>query len=175
MVWKFCGQHSFCIVSGESPKTMWKLCLSTKLPHHEIRWNYDILRSDKLFTFEISTDLYEPAKKFSTISFRFKLFCVHQYLLTICKNLEQLSGNAIRNNFKLFQIHWRIHNNSQKCERKHSHLWKLLQIHKKLPIRINPQQLRSWSRSGNFCVFNRLLLLFVYHGEKLIKLKSLPF
>ena len=24
---------------------MRKLCLSTKFPHHEIRWNYDILRS----------------------------------------------------------------------------------------------------------------------------------
>ena len=163
MVWKVCGQHSFCIVSGESPETMWKLCLSTKLPHHEIRWNYGILSSDKPFTPEITTDLYESAKKFSTISFRFKLFCVHQDLLTICKNFDQLSVNAIRNNFKLFQIHWRVHNNVQKCERKHSHLWKLLQIHKKLPIHINPQQLRSWSRSRNFCVFNRLLLLFVFH------------
>ena len=28
-----------------SPETMRKLCLSTKFPHHEIRWNYGILRS----------------------------------------------------------------------------------------------------------------------------------
>ena len=30
----------------ESPKTMRKLCLSTKFPHQEIRWNYGILRSE---------------------------------------------------------------------------------------------------------------------------------
>ena len=30
---------------GESPETMRKLCLSTKFPHQEIRWNYGILRS----------------------------------------------------------------------------------------------------------------------------------
>ena len=29
-----------------SPETMRKLCLFTKFPHHEIRWNYGILRSD---------------------------------------------------------------------------------------------------------------------------------
>ena len=34
--------HSFRIVSGE---TMWKLCLSTKFLHKEIRLNYGILRS----------------------------------------------------------------------------------------------------------------------------------
>ena len=27
------------------PETMRKLCLSTKFPHHEIRWNYGIFRS----------------------------------------------------------------------------------------------------------------------------------
>ena len=50
-------RHSFRIVSGESPETIRKLYLSTKFPHHEIRWNYGILRSDyknkKLFHFTI--------------------------------------------------------------------------------------------------------------------------
>ena len=32
-------------VSGDSTETMRKLCLSTKFPHHEIMWNYGILRS----------------------------------------------------------------------------------------------------------------------------------
>ena len=27
-------------VSEESPKTLWKLCPSTKFPHQDIRWNY---------------------------------------------------------------------------------------------------------------------------------------
>ena len=39
------------MVSGELPETMRKLCLSTKFPHQEIRWNYGILRSDSYFTF----------------------------------------------------------------------------------------------------------------------------
>ena len=45
LVWKFWERHSFRIVSGESSETMWKLCLSTKFPHHEIKWNYGIFRS----------------------------------------------------------------------------------------------------------------------------------
>ena len=30
---------------SDTPETMQKLCLSTKFPHQEIRWNYRILRS----------------------------------------------------------------------------------------------------------------------------------
>ena len=41
----FVQRHSFRIVSGESPETLRKLWLSTKFPHHKIRWNYGILRS----------------------------------------------------------------------------------------------------------------------------------
>ena len=37
-------RHSFHIVSGESPETTRKLCLSTKFPYQEIRWNYGIFR-----------------------------------------------------------------------------------------------------------------------------------
>ena len=32
----FMERHSFCIVSGDSPKTMQKLCLATKFPHQEL-------------------------------------------------------------------------------------------------------------------------------------------
>ena len=45
LVWKFCGKAQFRIVSGDLPETMWKLCLSTKFSHQEIRWNYSIFRS----------------------------------------------------------------------------------------------------------------------------------
>ena len=57
LVWKFCGKaqfphsfgrYSFHIVSGESPKTMWKLFLSSKFPHQEITRNYGIFRGDVL-------------------------------------------------------------------------------------------------------------------------------
>ena len=39
LVGKFCGKAQFRIVSGTSPETMRKLCLSTKFLHQEIRWN----------------------------------------------------------------------------------------------------------------------------------------
>ena len=46
---KFCGsfveRHSFCIVLGQLHKTMCKVCLSTKFPHQEIRWNYGVFCS----------------------------------------------------------------------------------------------------------------------------------
>ena len=32
-------------VSSKSTETLWKLCLSTKLPHQEIRWKFGTLRS----------------------------------------------------------------------------------------------------------------------------------
>ena len=38
----FVERHSFRIVSGKLPETMWELCLSTKFPHQEFRWNYGI-------------------------------------------------------------------------------------------------------------------------------------
>ena len=46
-MWKFCGKANFRIVSGDSPETILKLCLFTKFPHQEIRWNYRIFRSKK--------------------------------------------------------------------------------------------------------------------------------
>ena len=36
--------ESFCRALGNSPKPMRKLCLSTKFPHQDIRWNFGILR-----------------------------------------------------------------------------------------------------------------------------------
>ena len=44
-------RHSFCIVLGDSPKTKWKLCLSTKFSHQNIRLNYGMLRMLDLFTY----------------------------------------------------------------------------------------------------------------------------
>ena len=43
LVWKFAERRSFRKVSGNLPKTMRKLCLSTKFPHQKIGWNYGIL------------------------------------------------------------------------------------------------------------------------------------
>ena len=41
----FVERHSLPIVLCDSPETMRKLRLSTKLPHQEIRWNYGIFCS----------------------------------------------------------------------------------------------------------------------------------
>ena len=41
--WK--GTDSAGKVSDDSPKTIWKLDLSTKFPHRNIKWKYDIFRS----------------------------------------------------------------------------------------------------------------------------------
>ena len=43
LVWKFCEKAQF--LHRATPETMRKLCLSIKIPHQEIRCNYDILRS----------------------------------------------------------------------------------------------------------------------------------
>ena len=42
-------RHSFHMVSCELPKTMRKLCLFTKFPHQEIRWNHGIFHSEQFF------------------------------------------------------------------------------------------------------------------------------
>ena len=39
-------RHSFCVISGESPETMRKLCLSLKFLHQEIRWNHGLFLSE---------------------------------------------------------------------------------------------------------------------------------
>ena len=52
----FVERHSFHIVSSNLPETMWKLCLSTKFPHQEIKWNYGILHSVSRFFILISQD-----------------------------------------------------------------------------------------------------------------------
>ena len=45
----FAEGYSFQIISGDSPETLRKLCLSAKFPYQEITWNYGILRSVELF------------------------------------------------------------------------------------------------------------------------------
>ena len=42
----FVERHRFC----DFPKTKRKLCLSSKFPHQEIRWNYGILRNESQMT-----------------------------------------------------------------------------------------------------------------------------
>ena len=50
------------IVTGDFPKTMLKLCISTKFPHQEIRWYYGILRSVSVqfsFAFYVFTNHFK--------------------------------------------------------------------------------------------------------------------
>ena len=51
-------RHSFRIVSGDSHETTGKLCLSTKFPHQEIRWNYSIFCSVKQLYIENNLPLF---------------------------------------------------------------------------------------------------------------------
>ena len=46
MCGNFVERRSIRKVSGESPETLRLLCLSTKLPHQEIGWNYGSLHSE---------------------------------------------------------------------------------------------------------------------------------
>ena len=57
------GAHSFCRVSGGSPETLLELCVFTKSPHQEDRWNYGNFCSDSRFCFIVYfTD--EPSKTY---------------------------------------------------------------------------------------------------------------
>ena len=61
-MWSFVERHSFCRVSGKSPKTMKKLYFSIKFLHQEIRWSYGIFRSDSS-GISIHVDHYVEDKK----------------------------------------------------------------------------------------------------------------
>ena len=51
----FVEKHIFRIVSGDSPKTMGKLYLSTEFSLQEVRWNYGIFRSVGLWALSKTT------------------------------------------------------------------------------------------------------------------------
>ena len=63
---------------------MRKLCLSTKFPHQEIRWNYDILRSDDSNIPVESDNIGAILMPRLTISLKaiVTLFFIIQYLVT---------------------------------------------------------------------------------------------
>ena len=69
MVWKFCGKAQFPYSLGESPETLRKLCLSTKIPHQEIRWNYGILRSyfNRIFFFFQNNHSIKHIRKYAFV------------------------------------------------------------------------------------------------------------
>ena len=46
LVWKFCGKAQFPQSFWQLPEALRKLCVFTKLPQLEIRWNIGSLRSD---------------------------------------------------------------------------------------------------------------------------------
>ena len=62
LVWKFVEKHNLCIVSGDSPETLRKLCVSEMISHQEIKWNFGILRSyirQNLDTWNISSKYWK--------------------------------------------------------------------------------------------------------------------
>ena len=75
----FVERHSFRRVLGESPETLRKLCLSTKFPHHEISWNFSILRSENETQIRIQS-LYKRLKWSFLWILAVKHFCVKLHL-----------------------------------------------------------------------------------------------
>ena len=72
---KFVERHSFHIVSGESPETMQKLCISTNFPHQAIRWNYGI------FAVYLKESVYYldcpfVARVYLLLVIEFRVFCM---------------------------------------------------------------------------------------------------
>ena len=112
------GNHN----QGESPETMWKLCLSTKFPHQEIRWNYSILRSS-------SYCIIYTAKKLNFLTFCGKL--THFVLLVYfyspwkhqkTKNLLMLPGGLERDQWHEMDKH-RILGKRTNVSVKHIWFW----------------------------------------------------
>ena len=89
---KFMERHSFRIISGDSPKTMRKLCLSTKFPHQEIRWNYGILCSgnEKCYTIKSKATLIDLNK---IVKNYFLELWIH--LVLLLWNVDHTPGNFL--------------------------------------------------------------------------------
>ena len=87
--------------SPKSPKTMQKLHLSTKFPHQEIRWNYDIFRSARSWSDRpgfMTPDWLTLSDEFVSIwSIR-----VVVYLVIIC------SKECVKQNSKYVLVRWSI-------------------------------------------------------------------
>ena len=69
---------------------MWKLCLSTKFPHYEIRGNYDILDSDSFTTVNFVTTLTLNDGIFSHVS---KLSNYFKFSEEKCQNITSSASS----------------------------------------------------------------------------------
>ena len=85
---------------------MWKLCLSAKFPHQEIRWNYGFLRSETLRKLCVSTKF--PHKKLDEILVFYAV--LHRCFISLClfnvtmfsdtlKNFAEITGKHLRQTF----------------------------------------------------------------------------
>ena len=102
LVQKFVETHSFHRVLGNSPKNLWKLYVSIKFPHQEIRWNFDILRS--------SSNIFYGFFYFSwgDILLRRNSFLSVRLSSYLCRNCLQIFGS--RNMVRIFYfIAWNYH------------------------------------------------------------------
>ena len=68
LVWRFCGNA----VSAEfrmNRQKLWGNCVSTKVPHQETRWNYDILRSTFHDFFVLESNEMTCQSMFTSVDF----------------------------------------------------------------------------------------------------------
>ena len=97
-----------------SPETMRKLCLSTKFPHHDIRWNYCILRSALKWNIEKLT--ITGFWNFVLYVFNFIQIGTVEEMGKICFNIPQQQSQkgfktwccAATCNIKLGEIFWNV-------------------------------------------------------------------
>ena len=110
LVWKVCAKAQFPRSFGLFPKTLRKLCVSTKFPHQQIRYNYGILCTEGC-AYLITTLLQYYSKFFIThkglSSFGFSSLCrsflsARYFLQVSFKNIKS-HGNMQTSRWKLDQ------------------------------------------------------------------------
>ena len=116
----FVERHSFRIVS---PKTMRKLCLSTKFPHQKIRWNYGLFAVLGNWNFESDLEWHIQSvnpnsmefgsKNIDRPIFKLKLWKTHLNLQTfqqLCSMtsayLDKMSVCFLK--LSILRIQWRL-------------------------------------------------------------------
>ena len=99
LVWKFCEKAQFPHSFGRARKIMRKLCLSTKFPHQEIRWNHGILRSAK--------HKRSWSNNFIYIGFK-KTKCLFSYNKLQCVKLTRRFTDVFRPVFLSYRAKWEI-------------------------------------------------------------------
>ena len=97
----FVERHSFRVASSDLPETIRKLCLSTKFPDHEIRWNNDILRSGESFPLSWKMEAAHGGYQHSS---QILFFPLPNCVLLICPVTSQWSSVPFKYTYNTFFV-----------------------------------------------------------------------